>query len=315
MQTYLIRRLLLALPTFLGITVLVFVLIRSIPGDTVDQMAAGGAVTAEGKAQIRHALGLDRPWYVQYAGWVGGLAHGDLGRSLVSGDSIAADLRQRLPQSLELDLLAIPLGLAIAIPIGMLAALRRNTWLDYVGRGGAISALAIPNFWLGTLLLVVPSYLWHVAPPLQYQTLLQDPLTNLSMLALPVLVLGIQLTGLMMRLCRTQMLEVMREDYVRTAWAKGLSTRVVLLRHAMRNALLPVVTLIGLQIPFLLGGTVVVEQIFGIPGMGSYLLLGISQRDYPAIQAVDLLIGGVVILSNLLVDLTYGFLDPRLRSL
>lgn len=315
MQAYLVRRLVLALPTFLGITVLVFVLIRSIPGDTVDQMASGGAVTAEGKASIRHALGLDRPWYVQYGGWLGGLARGNLGRSLVSGDSIAHDLGQRLPQSLELDLLAIPLGLAIALPIGILAALRQNTWLDYLGRSSAITALAIPNFWLGTLLLIIPSYLWHVAPPLQYQTLLQDPFTNLSMLALPVIVLGIGLTGLMMRLCRTQMLEVMREDYVRTAWAKGLSTRVVLLRHAMRNALLPVVTLVGLQIPFLLGGTVVVEQIFGIPGMGSYLLLGISQRDYPAIQAVDLVIGGVVILSNLLVDLAYGFLDPRLRSL
>jgi peptide/nickel transport system permease protein len=314
-QAYLVRRLVLALPTFLGLTVLVFTLIRSIPGDTVDQMASGGAVTVEGKASIRHALGLDRPWYVQYGAWVGGLVHGNLGRSLVSGDSIAHDLGQRLPQSLELDMLAIPLGLSIALPIGILAALRQNTWLDYLGRSSAITALAIPNFWLGTLLLLVPSYLWHIAPPLQYQTLLRDPLTNLTMLALPVLVLGIGLSGLSMRLCRTQMLEVMREDYVRTAWAKGLSTRVVLLRHAMRNALLPVVTLVGLQIPFLLGGTVVVEQIFGIPGMGSYLLLGISQRDYPAIQAVDLVIGGVVILSNLLVDLAYGFLDPRLRNL
>lgn len=315
MQAYIIRRLLLAVPTFIGITVLVFAALRMIPGDTVDQMAAGGAITAAGKAQIRHALGLDRPWYAQYLGWSGGLVRGSFGHSIVSGDSIAHDLGQRLPQSLELDLLAITLGLTIALPIGILSAVRQDSWLDYAGRSAAITALAIPNFWLATLLLVIPSFVWHVAPSLQYQTLLQDPVANLSMLALPVVVLGIGLSGLMLRLCRTQMLEVLREDYVRTAWAKGLSSRAVIVRHALRNALLPIITLIGLQIPFLLGGTVVVEQIFNLPGVGSYLLLAVSQRDYPTIQAVDVLIGAVVIVSNILVDLTYGLLDPRLRSL
>jgi peptide/nickel transport system permease protein len=315
MQAYIIRRLLLAVPTFIGISLLIFGALRIIPGDTVDQMASGGAITAQGKAGIRHALGLDRPWYVQYATWMGGILHGDPGKSLVSGNSIARDLWQRFPQSIELDLFAIAFGLTIALPIGIIAALRQDTWLDYAGRSSAITALAIPNFWLGTLLLIIPSFLWHIAPSLQYRTLLQDPIGNLSTLALPVVVLGIGLSGLNLRLCRTQMLEVLHEDYVRTAWAKGLSTRAVVLRHAMRNALLPVVTLIGLQIPFLLGGTVVIEQIFNLPGLGSYLLLGISQRDYPAIQAVDLLIGAVVILSNLFVDVTYGLLDPRLRSL
>ncbi|HTE83314.1 MAG TPA: ABC transporter permease [Dehalococcoidia bacterium] len=314
MQAYIIRRLVLAVPTFIGITIFVFLALRMIPGDTVDQMAAGGAITAEGKAQIRQALGLDRPWYTQYASWMGGLLHANLGRSLVSGNSIAHDVGQRFPQSLELDLLAIVVGLLIALPIGVIAALRQGTWLDYAGRSAAITALSIPNFWLATLLLIVPSFLWHVAPALQYQTLFQDPITNLSTLALPVLVLGIGLSGLTLRLCRTQMLEVLSEDYVRTAWAKGLSTRAVVLRHAMRNALLPIVTLIGLQIPFLLGGTVVVEQIFNLPGLGSYLLLAVSQRDYPAIQAVDILIGAVVIVSNLVVDVLYGRLDPRLRS-
>lgn len=313
MQTYILRRLVLAVPTFIGITMLLFVAIRLIPGDTVDQMAAGGIVSAEGKAKIRHALGLDRPWYGQYVSWAGGLLHGDLGRSLDSGDSIASDLGQRLPQSIELDLLAIALGLMIAIPIGVLSALRQNTWLDYLSRSAAITALAVPGFWLGTLLLVIPSFLWHVAPSLRYQTLFQDPIANLSMLALPVVVLGIGLSGPMLRLCRTEMLEVLHEDYVRTARAKGLPARVVTIRHALRNALLPVVTLIGLQIPFLLGGTVVVEQLFNIPGLGSYLLLAISQRDYPAVQGVDLIIGAIVILSNLIVDVTYGILDPRLR--
>ncbi len=315
MRAYLIRRLVLAVPTFIGVTILLFVAVRLIPGDTVDQMASGGTITAAGKAKIRHSLGLDRPWYTQYVSWSTGLLHGDLGRSFYSGDSIAADIGQRLPQSLELDAFTVIAGLLIAVPIGLLAALRQNTWLDYAGRSAAILALAIPGFWLGTLLLVIPSFLWHVAPALDYKTLTQDPLANLSMVALPVLVLAVGISGLMLRLTRTQMLEVLHEDYVRTARAKGLSGRAVVLRHALRNALLPIVTLIGLQIPFLLGGTVVVEQLFNIPGIGSYLLLSISQRDYPAIQGVDLVIAAIVILSNLIVDASYGLLDPRLRSL
>jgi peptide/nickel transport system permease protein len=315
MRTYIIRRLLLAVPTFVGVTILLFLAIRLIPGDAVDQMASSGSITAAGKAQIRHALGLDRPWYSQYLRWGTGLLHGDLGHSFYSGDAIAADIGGRLPQSLELDALTIVAGLLIAVPIGVLAALRQNTWLDYAGRSAAILALAIPGFWPGTLLLVIPSFLWHVAPSLNYRTLTQDPLANLSMVALPVLVLAVGISGLTLRLTRTQMLEVLHEDYVRTARAKGLSNSIVVLRHALRNALLPIVTLVGLQIPFLLGGTVVVEQLFNIPGIGSYLLLSISQRDYPAIQGVDLVIAAVVILSNLAVDVSYGLLDPRLRTL
>jgi peptide/nickel transport system permease protein len=246
---------------------------------------------------------------------MGRLLHGDLGRSIVSGDPIVRDLAQRLPQSLELDSLAIALGLIIAVPVGVLSALRQDSWPDYVGRSAAIAALGIPNFWLGTLLLILPSFWWHVAPAMQYRTFFQDPGANLSSLALPAVVLGIGLSGLNLRLCRTQMLEVLHEDYVRTAWAKGLPARVVVIRHALRVALLPVITLVGLQIPILLGGTVVVEQIFNLPGIGSYLLLGISQRDYTAIQSVDLVIGVVVIASNLVVDVLYGVLDPRLRAL
>lgn len=315
MQTYLLRRLLLAVPTFVGVTLVVFFMLRLIPGDTVDQMAAGGAVTAQGKATIRHALGLDRPWYVQYGSWMGGLARGSLGHSLLSGRAISQDLEERLPVSLEIDLLAVLVGLGLALPIGIVAALRQDTWIDYFGRSAAIAVLAIPGFWLATLLVVVPSFVWHVAPALQYRTFLQDPIANLETVALPVLVLGIGLSGLTLRLCRTQMLEVLHEDYVRTAWAKGLPARTVIVRHALRNALLPVITLVGLQIPFLLAGTVVVEQIFNLPGMGSYILLAISQRDYPIVQAVDVVIGLIVILSNLIVDLAYGVLDPRLRSL
>jgi peptide/nickel transport system permease protein len=249
----------------------------------------------------------------QYLHWAGAALQGNLGRSLWNSTPVAEDLAARLPVTVELSVLALIVAVIVALPIGVYSAIRQDTAGDYVARSFSILMLAIPSFWLGTLVMVFPSIWWGWSPEIDYVPLTRDPLKNLSQMILPAVILGTSLSAVTMRFTRTMMLEVLRQDYIRTAWAKGLGERLVVTRHALRNALIPVVTLIGLQAPLLIGGAVIIEQIFVIPGMGLLLLEAVGQRDYPIITGVFLVVGLCVMLINLLVDLSYGILDPRVR--
>lgn len=314
MTTYIIRRLILMIPTLFLVTVIVFLVVRLLPGDVVESIVGQYTpLTAGDRAEVRKELGLDRPWYKQYVDFVGGVFVGDFGKSLQSQQPIADTLRDRLPVSAELGLMAIIIGVIWAVPIGVIAAIRQDTILDYITRSAAISFIAIPSFWLGTLVVVFPNVWWGWAPPIQYRSFFADPLTNLYFLIIPAAILGVGLSGSIMRLTRAQMLEVLRQDYIRTAWSKGLRERTIVWRHALRNALIPVATLVALQVPVVVGGTVVLETIFSVPGMGAYLVQAANAKDYPVIQAVNLLVALVVMFSNLGVDIAYVYLDPRVR--
>ena len=298
--------------TLLGVSVFVFGLIRLLPGDAVTMLLQDYAY-AENLDALRAKLGLDKPVYVQYWEWLGRVLRGDLGASLRSRQPIIDELARRLPITAELGLLAMLIGLLISIPVGVLSAVKQDTITDYLARGVAVAALAIPGFWLGTLVITFPSIWFRWTPPLQYTPIYVDPIKNLSHVVIPAAILGIGLSGTLMRLTRATMLEVLRQDYVRTAWAKGLADRVIIFRHALRNALIPVVTVLGLQVSVLVGGSVVMEQIFVIPGMGRYLLEAIQYRDYPVVQALNLVFALVILTSNLLVDIIYAYLDPRIQ--
>ena len=313
MSTYVARRLALLLPTLLGVSMLVFVLVRLLPGDATTLQLQDARATAADEAALRHQLGLDQPIYVQYVSWLGTLARGDLGHSFKSRNPVIDELSGRIPVTLELGLLALLISAGIAIPIGVLSASRQDTWADYVSRSAAIGLLAIPGFWLGTLVITLPSVWWQWTPPLRYTRLFDDPAKNLLNVIVPALILGLGLSGGLMRLIRSQMLEVLRQDFMRTAAAKGLAEHSIVVRHALKNAFIPALTAIGLQLSLLISGTVVLESIFVLPGMGRYLLESVQARDYPAIQALNLLFATVIVLANLLVDLMYGWLDPRVR--
>lgn len=312
MQAYLVQRLLLVVPTLLGVSILVFALVRILPGDAVAMLLQDYAQGADGDA-LRAQLGLDRPAPVQYVEWLGAVVRGDLGTSLRSKTPIGAELASRIPVTLELGVLGLLFGLAVALPVGVLSAVRQDSRVDYLARSTAIGLLAIPGFWLGTLVITLPSVWWQWTPPLRYTRLFDDPAKNLAQIIVPAIILGLALSGTLMRLTRAQMLEVLRQDFVLTAHGKGLTERAVLVRHALKNAFIPVLTLLGLQISILVGGTVVLESVFALPGMGRYLLEAIQYRDYPVIQAVNLIFATVIVLANLAVDLLYGWLDPRLR--
>jgi peptide/nickel transport system permease protein len=315
MGLYVIRRVLALLPTLFFASVIVFVTVRLIPGDIIDMMLeqndSNGALTRE---TLMAALGLDKPLWQQYLHWAGGVLTGDLGKSLWHGTPVWNELKARLPVSFELGLLAMIFGLVFAIPIGVYSAVRQDTGADYVTRSISILMLSVPSFWVGTIVVVFPSIWWGWSPPMEFVAFRDDPIKNVKQLLLPALVLGMALSAVTMRLTRTMMLEVLRQDYIRTAWAKGLDERLIVVRHALRNALIPVVTLIGLQAPLLIGGAVIIEQIFTIPGMGMMLVDAVSQRDYPVITGLFLVVGVGVMLINLLVDLSYGILDPRVRQ-
>jgi peptide/nickel transport system permease protein len=313
MSTYVARRLALLVPTLLGVSILVFVLVRLLPGDATTLLLQDAKSTAADEAALRHQLGLDQPIYVQYGQWLGTLARADLGHSFKSRNPVADELGGRIPVTLELGVLAMVIAAAIAIPIGVLSAARQDTWADYLARSTAIGLLAIPGFWLGTLVITLPSVWWQWTPPLRYTRLFDDPTKNLAQVIIPAVILGLGLSGGLMRLIRTQMLEVLRQDYVRTAAAKGLAEHSIVLRHALKNAFIPALTVLGLQVSLLISGTVVLESIFVLPGMGRYLLESVQARDYPAIQGLNLLFATVIVLANLLVDLLYGWLDPRVR--
>ena len=318
MTAYIVRRLALLVPTLLLVTILVFLLIRIVPGNVIDMMVAEHVYDSreakeQGAAQIRHMLGLDVPIYEQYGRWVAGIFRGDFGKSLWSNTRVLDELRHRLPISIELGLMALIIGQAVAFPIGIYAAIRQDTVWDYVGRSASIAFLCVPGFWLATMVMVYPSIWWNWSPAIQYIPLAQDPLGNFKQFIIPALIMGLSGSGTSMRMTRTMMLEVLRQDYIRTAWSKGLRERMVVTRHALKNALIPVITIIGMGIPVLVGGTVIMEQIFDLPGMGRLMIESLTQRDYIMLSGVNLFIAAFVLLNNLFVDVLYGYLDPRIR--
>ncbi len=316
MRSYLIKRVLALIPTILFATLIVFFVIRVIPGDIIDQMISQHDISDQEvtRKSVEKALGLDVPIYIQYARWMKAIfLHADLGSSLWKTTKVADEIAARVPVTLELSILSIIFALLLAIPIGIYSAIRQDTAGDYAGRTVSILGIAVPNFWLATMFIIYPALWWGWSPQIELIAFWTDPVGNLKLFLAPSIVLGFALSGVTMRMMRAMMLEVLRQDYIRTAWAKGLNERVVIVRHALKNAMIPVVTLIGLQIPILIGGTVIVEQIFVLPGMGQLMFDAINQRDYPIITGLMLVIGLVVLAANLLVDLSYGYLDPKIR--
>ena len=315
MQAYILRRILALIPTLIFASIIVFTSVRLIPGDIIDMMLSQNDVSANAmdREALIKALGLDKPMWSQYLSWLGNLFRGDMGNSLWQSTPVIERLAERLPITFELGLFAILIGLTIALPVGIYSAIRQDTAGDYLARSFSILLLAIPSFWLGTMVVVIPSIAWGWSPEVSYIAFSEDPWGNLKQMLVPAVVLGAALSAVTMRMTRTMMLEVLRQDYIRTAMAKGLPERLVVVRHALRNAMIPVVTLIGLQAPLVIGGAVIIEQIFGIPGMGTLLLDAVNQRDYPIITGVFLVVGLAVMLINLVVDLSYGLLDPRVR--
>lgn len=313
MQAYIIRRLLLTIPTLIGISFIVFVSVRFIPGTIVDQLLANTDATPEIRKQLEEEYNLTGNIVVKYVEWMGNLAKFDLGTSAISRRPITEALGERLPATMELGFLGLLLSQLIGIPIGTIAAIRQDTPLDYITRSFAIALLAVPSFWLALLAITYGFNWFGWTPPLRYEKLWVDPISNIKSIWIPALILGAGSSGSLMRLTRTTMLDAMRQDYVRTAWSKGLRERVIIFRHVLRNAMIPVVTVIGLQIPALVGGTVILERIFTIPGMGTFLLDSVNQRDYPAVQALVLLSAVVIVFATLLVDLTYPLIDPRIK--
>jgi len=312
MSRYVLRRLLVAIPSLLIATFIIFALPRLIPGDVVQLMLEDKAYGKD-LDDLRAKLGLNRPVPEQYVAWLGQIARGDLGESLWTKRPVVEELARRLPVSLELGLLSLIFAIAIAVPIGVLAAARQDTVTDYVTRSLAIVGLSVPGFWIATLVLIVPAILWGWIPRRPFVEISRDPWAHLTNLVLPAAILGIASAAAILRLTRATLLEALRQDYVRTAWAKGHRERAVVLKHALKNALVPVVTVLGLQVSAILGGTVIFETIFGLPGMGRFLFDAINQRDYPVIQGVNLLIVAVVVVVNLVVDACYALLDPRIR--
>jgi len=376
MTQYIIRRVLLMIPTLLGVSLLVTALMRLLPGDAVDilvtENAVGGGnatfnlliderlrddgkdpatatfqdrlaietelvndyLTKQGKDpetagsadrlaaknamalqafkdDVRAKLGIDKNYIEQWSDWVWHAIRGDLGESIVGGVKVSDELQRRIPASFQLGLFAMIFGTLVAIPVGVISAVKQDTWMDYGGRSIAIAMLALPSFFIATLIIAFAARWWDYSFPIFYKDLWDDPSQNLQLVLVPAIILGFALSGTLMRLTRAQMLEVLRQDYIRTARAKGLVERRVVIFHATRNALLPVVTILGLQVPILIGGSLVLEQIFGIPGVAQYLFISIANRDFPGLIGVNMMIATLIVVTNLVVDITYGFLDPR----
>ena len=330
MRAYIFRRLLLIIPTLFILTILVFLSVRFISGDVIDVMVAAEdsySLSLDREA-VERTLGLDVPVHVQYGRWMGvlptpewvtgeshfkGLLQGSLGHSLLGRDSVEERIIDRLPVTIELGVMAIVIGLVIALPVGICSAIRQDTAADYVGRSIAIIGLATPNFWLGFMVMIFPAIWWGWSPPMEWVSFTEDPLVNLGILIIPSLILGTAVSAATMRMTRTMMLEVLRQDYIRTAWSKGLKERVVIIRHAVKNALIPVVILVGLQLPILVGGSVIMENIFNLPGLGRLTVKALTDRDYPVVSGVNLFFATAVVGFNLMIDLIYPNLDPRVR--
>ena len=316
MRDYLFKRVLLVIPTLLLISVVVFLIMRLMPGDIVDSImqrviARGGTVDREA---IERAFGLDVPIHVQYGRWIGDIfLHGNLGDSLRSGQPVTREIFSRVGVTFELGLFAIVTALLLGLPIGVYSAYRQDTLGDYLGRSIAIVLLAVPTFWLATMVILYPAIWWAWSPSLEIIHFTEDPLGNLAQFIIPGFITGTFLAGVTMRMTRTMMLEVLRQDYIRTAYAKGLAERLVVTRHALKNAFIPVITIVGMELPLLVGGTVITEQIFTLPGMGRLFLDSLENRDYTMVSGINLVIATAVVGANLLVDISYAYLDPRVR--
>jgi len=312
MRKYVLRRLLIATSSLFLASLVVFSLPRMIPGDVVQLMLEERAYGKD-LEDLRAKLGLNRPIHIQYFEWAGRVVRGELGESLWTKRPVLEELGRRLPVSLKLGLLALLFSVSIALPIGILAAIRQDSLADYVARSLAIVGLSVPGFWIATMVILLPSLWWNWSPPIQFTEFSVDPWAHVSQFIIPAFILGIASSAAIMRLTRAQLLEVLRQDYVRTAWAKGVRESAIVLKHSLKNSLIPVITVLGIQIAQILGGTVIFETIFGLPGMGRFLFDAINQRDYPVIQGVNLVIVSVVVLMNLAVDACYAYLDPRIR--
>jgi peptide/nickel transport system permease protein len=312
MRQYVVHRLLLFIPSVILVSFLVFSMVRVIPGNIVDLMLQENASGFSHK-ELEHRLGIDQSIPVQYWNWVTRVAHGDLGRSLWNNQPATKQIANAMPITFELSGLGLLIAIFVGLIIGTLAATRADTPIDYLFRSLSIMGLSVPGFWLATLVILFPAIWWGITPAFSYIPFTQDPVGNLIQFLVPAAILGTERAAGYMRFTRTSMLEVLRRDYVRTARAKGLRESTLITRHAMKNALIPVVTLVGLSVPILLSGTVILESIFALPGMGQLTLRSITQRDYPVLQAIVLFYTLVVLTSNLVVDIAYGWLDPRIR--
>ncbi|MCE2463980.1 MAG: ABC transporter permease [Dehalococcoidia bacterium] len=318
MHHYLIRRLLMMIPTLFIISIIVFLMISLIPGDVIDSMMQQGFARRAGggldREALERALGLDVPMYVQYGRWIGDIfLHGSLGDSLRTGEPVVTTILGKVATTVELGLMAIVISVMMALPIGIYSAIRQDTVGDYTGRSIAIIFIAVPSFRIATMIMLYPSILWGWSPPVPLIPFREDPLGNLGQFFIPSFILGMAMAGMTMRMTRTMMLEVLRQDYIRTAWSKGLKERLVVRRHALKNALIPVVTIVGAELPVLVGGAIIFEQIFALPGIGRLLLVSLSDRDYTLVSGVNLVIASGVVVANLLVDISYAYLDPRVR--
>ncbi len=313
MRQYVLRRVGLAIPTLFFVSVLVFAMMRLMPGDVVVRMVEGQAYAPTLEA-MRKDLGLDRPAHVQYLEWIGGiLTRGDFGTSYWTRQPIWDEFAARFPVTLELALLTILVSVVIGVTVGIVSAVRQNSAADYVGRVLAILALSVPYFGLAVVVVVVPAILFRWTPVWTYVAFTESPAENLKIMMVPALVFGVTRAGPIMRIMRSALLDVLRQEYIRTAWSKGLPERGIVLRHALKNALIPVISLIGLQMPLYIGGSVIMEAIFRLPGVGLFFFEALTRMDYPVVQSVNLIVAALVVGLNLAIDLSYAFLDPRIR--
>lgn len=314
MSRYLLQRLALVIPTLIGTSLIVFMLLRLLPGDIVDILFGGDPqVNQQTLDAIRESMGLNEPLLLQYAQWVGGLLRGDAGVSMRTGIPVAESIARTMPVTMQLGIMAIVFACLLAIPLGVISAVRRNGASDLITRIVGLIGLSFPAFWLATMFLLISSTVFRWVPPLKWVSPFEDLGRNMQIMIVPALILAVQPMAIIMRMTRASMLEVLRQDYIRTAYAKGLRDRAVLARHALQNAFIPVLTVIGVQFGALMGGSVIIEQIFALPGVAFFLLTGIYNRDYPVVQSTVLLLSLIFILVNLAVDLLYGYVDPRIR--
>jgi peptide/nickel transport system permease protein len=315
MVRYALQRLVLVLPTLIGMTVLIFAMVRLLPGDVLVAISGIDASSnGASAARVRQALGLSDPLPVQYTRFVLGLFSGNMGNSFLSGQPVSQILGRAIPITVELAVLAAGLAVLVGVPLGIVSAVRQNTRLDFVARVGGLIGLSLPNFWIATLSLLVTSVVFRWVPPVTWIPFWVDPVGNLGQIALPSIALSLSTLAIVMRMTRASLLEVLHEDYVRTAQAKGLAPRPVVFRHALRNALIPVITVVGTQVGNLMGGAAIVEVIFGLPGIGYSLVQSIYNRDYPVIQVAVVYLAAVFVIVNLAVDLLYGVIDPRIKQ-
>ena len=314
MGTYIFRRILSAVPSLIIVSVLIFSLLRLVPGDVViAQIGESGYATPEDLDRMRHELGLDRNPVVQYVDWASGLLRGDFGRSLWTSEKVLPTILHRMGISVQIAVMAMIVAIAFAVPLGVISAVKQDTWIDYVARLFSITGLSIPDFWIATVLLLILSLYIGWLPRFGWYPPWEDPSKNFQALIFPALIVGYRFSAVSARMTRSAMLEVLREDYVRTARSKGLSERTVIMKHALRNSVLPVITIMGTQTTFLIGGIVVIEQIFSLPGMGRLTFDAVIRRDYPIVQGSVMIMAMMFISMNLIVDLSYALIDPRIR--